>query len=321
MMNLKEDIPEQCCGDMVLLGSDRLLIVETKLYSIEKIGEAQKKVVDELKKKHEIRKGSCEEAVLEYVGQSIAPDGIEEHVPFKVIYLKARRWPKSAVRRNIRKLESLGIVKRAWYSEFANEDLRRTAKTGEEILKKCGIFLYKGRHVIPQVYVFGDLLGETVSTKYAYLNENEDFKLCPVDVVVGEYVLKGKSDEEKRRIGLEVLRRTTQEPEAQTYTHEQRMTTVEKIREDASRLPHISRIYLGGSMANNKDNGTSDVDILVARERCPGYEKCGALLSDKPARVDIWCYTEDEYKEFERTNALLLFNPKILYSKESPEVQ
>lgn len=90
--------------------------------------EESKIIVEKLKQKHNIRKGSCLEAVLESVGKSIAPSYVKDYIPYRDIYLDAKKWSRGVVRKNIRRLESLGILRRAYAPEVI--------KYGGKLLRK-----------------------------------------------------------------------------------------------------------------------------------------------------------------------------------------
>jgi len=222
----------------------------------------------------------------------------------------------------MRKLESHGFIKRVWPHEMPDE----IKKITEAIRKAYGHNIFGRKFAVTQVYLPEDLekkplrLDELMDIDLEVLNETENLNLSKDKIILEKIYLRGKPIEEKTKLASEALRRTTRFRLGRydKYTHEQKIREIKKITERVKQLPQILNLYLAGSVAQNLDNETSDIDILIVRESCPGYEKCSRILKKVcDATLDIFCCSADEYKEAERMQEFFLYGNKLLYSRKN----
>lgn len=72
-------------------------------------------------------------------------------------------------------------------------------------------------------------------------------------------------------------------------THEERQKLANNFIGKIKNLPHVASLQLVGSVARKTDGKFSDVDIVMKRGFCPGYENCLAAKLAKE-NIDLYCH-------------------------------
>jgi len=91
-------------------------------------------------------------------------------------------------------------------------------------------------------------------------------------------------------------------------THEERIKLVKEFSEKLKESNYIASAYIVGSVAENRDNDFSDIDVLVIRKTCPGRSKCSAIGLELYYPLDIWCYSIEEFIALTKKNPETLAN-------------
>jgi predicted nucleotidyltransferase len=288
--------------------------------------EESKRIVEKLKQEHSIRKGSCLEAVLESVGKNIPPAYMKDYIPYDDIYLDTKKWSRLTVRKNIRRLESLGVLRRAYAPEVMEREGGYLRKNRERIKKALGIDIVRKGYVTMKVFIPKSLedaplrQDEVLIAELYCVNENKRPHIGENEIILEKIDMRGKSMEERAMIGGYALTHKTTRfgggaKQYKHISHEERVNDVKEIAARCRQFSHIIKAYLVGSMALDVDNERSDTDIVIVRKRCPGYKKCGNILKESGRTIELWCCTEGKYREAEQKQFLILSGAKPLYAK------
>lgn len=334
-MAANENIPEQCtmhpfdkfvsidCDYFVRIGMKDL----GKILSPE-----QEKIVCGIKCAYGIRDGSCAAAILDYMKGTVPFSGIREYHFYRFLYTETDRWSKSTVRRNLRRLEDLGLLKRMYFRDLGEDysealiTVIKSAKEKPRDLKRIAHNLDRERVFTTEIYLPESILTQTprpddpvVITTMKAVKEGEDLGLSKWEHIINKIDLRSLSDREKRRVLADLLKQPFLGIKLGTdycCTHEQRVEIRDQVAGEARKLSNIAEVYSVGSLPNGDDKESSDVDVLVMRESCPGYENCGARLK-KADEVDIFCFSKEEMRKARERRLAILVGASKLYDNSS----
>lgn len=327
-MVANEKIPEQCTAhtfdDLVSLDGDYLVRYAMKdLKNILPV--EQDKIVYGIKQAYGIRDGSCASAILEYMKGCIPFSGDREFRFYRVLYHVIKKWSRRTVRKNLKKFEELGLLKRMYFHELGFHELDERYRTvlmklfewlGEKPpnLNRERVFtveIYLPESILKQVPKPDDPL---IVSNIKTIKEGDDLGLGRGEHLIDKIDLRSLSDKEKRR----AIAHFVQQPfmginleKTYHYTHGQRKEILTQVAEGAEKLPNIKEMYSVGSVPNNEDKENSDIDILVVRKHCPGYDNCGKILKKADA-VDLFCSTEEELEDARRRRLAILVGAERL---------
>ena len=118
--------------------------------------------------------------------------------------------------------------------------------------------------------------------------------------------MKSSALQEKRRIYVQGLE-----------------TTLQRIREEFSRVPGVQAVWLFGSYARGRRDLLTDLDIVVVWETdLPFLERLRALRSriETEVDLDLLCYTPEEFRRLQETpfGKRILKEGVCLYAKAAP---
>ncbi len=331
MIEQVEKIPEQChpdpLEDLVSLDGDYLVLVGRRDFG-EDIPKQRNHIVTEIKQKYGIKDDTCTAAILDYLKDSIVfqPGTNPKLYPF--IYNAAKKWSKSTVRKSLRRLEDFGVLKRMYFTDAV--DVKDFIWLREMTKKTLGSDPFRQKATVMQAHLsekgfrppkLGDLLMDfDVKT----IREGEEVKLDEEEGVLDKICIRGMSDSEKAKAASELLHKPYRSLDLNkynirprpTYNQQQRIQALQHSVNEGRNLPNILRLYSGGSLAAGNYQRDSDVDVLIVRKFCPGYEKCGARLS-KPGMVDLFCFTQEELQQAHYKKLAILIDAKEIYRSKN----
>ena len=312
-------------------------IIISGLAGRDAVMELHRRKYTELLERYKIREGTCASALLGKIVSFVPFEGDDDELlPYSSLLSdeKFEKWPKSTIRRNIRRLRDLGVVQlRSW--DDIEEDRRKFLSKFEEVLKETGISL---RKIYSKVVVPMERLSKAEFEKLDKLSDGlykpsddmvfiprllgnmysateEDAALIGDDKIIRKEDIRSLSLEEKAAKLMKLYREFVK-PRKRTendgynksgHDYEERRRVAREYAEGLKSMPHIKDVYVAGSLAIGDDEEGSDIDLLLCRYNCPGKERCLETLSQENVLVDFFCYTPEEIEELRKAGALITF--------------
>lgn len=161
------------------------------------------------------------------------------------------------------------------------------------------------------------LVADRSSYRVKTIREGENLKLREEECVIDKLDLRNIPEKEIRRAVSKFRRPMLLDVEQEScnwYTDKQRAEMAERVVRIVGKMSHVLKAYLVGSVVCDEDNPNSDVDILVVRHQCPGYDSCAATFRSE-SLVDIFCFTEDELRRAHEKKLAILLGVREIYNR------
>lgn len=310
---------------------DYLVVVGYK-YPYEIVENWRDQIHQEMKETHGITDNSCLAFLLRYFINWTGPSPEEETTPYQFILLhgKKKGWSSSTIRRNLKKLQTLGVIERHSFNE---EKYREETKIWRAFMRHEGM---RWRHF----FTTGLAIPEEIFENAAALYDE-------IEIVDTVSFIRGMSEEEIKEIntrkytivaeidlrGLDLLERNKILKHARkTYsmfsrpvqprTHEERVRIEREAIEWIQLFPSVSRIYKIGSMADNTDTAKSDVDLLVVSDVLPEEdENLRELAKNLDELVDTYFFTPEQYQELIEKRKTMALSAVPVFERDSTDTK
>jgi hypothetical protein len=286
---------------------DFLVFLNEKRQGLVNFKKAKDRLLQRYLKDYNIRNGTCIAKLLTYLVDYVRVNEESEKIPYSVFYEtnETKGWSESTIRKNLKRLERLGIVKiqddgrknpRRYqiYKEATGRDYRKVV-----VLRDC----IDSSEIKSKELSFSVLIRDCTPEEIITLEREGWTFLEMID-------LRGKSEKQRADIVFNIYHRKIG---PYSLTREKRSEIVEQVVNELKQNPHIREVFLTGSMASEQYLRCSDIDFLLIRESCPGKDRC--YRSKTPECVDLLCYTPNEFRRLKEKKALLTYYLKPLYQR------
>lgn len=300
--------------------SDYLVVAGYK-YPYEQIQDWKNQIYLGMADAHEIKKNSCLDFLLKYFVENTGPEPMVEIIPYKILMLDARKegWPETSVRRNTRRLEDLGIV--GLYDFNNPKYLKRT-----ELLRQVGR-KYRWRKFVASklaipITQFEEAAKTDTIAMVSFIRGMSEEEIKAIDrkryEIIRKVDLRGLDVSERARIVSEMVDTYKMfEKNRKPLSKEERAKILSDATEKLKRLPDVERIYLVGSMSNNRFRERSDIDLMVilsptSDENNGNLRKTTKSLNDA---IDLFSFTKEQYQELLAKRKLIAHQAVLIHER------
>jgi hypothetical protein len=257
--------------------------------------------------------GTCAYALLCHMVDRAGFDGdLGESLPYQLVFgLDGMdRWSKGTIRKSVKNLEKLGVLETKRPEGYVFEIFKEANKSLKNKIKFRKVVASRV-NLSPTQFGITDKDTEAFETfniddyiKEVSAGELDSMRDC--HTIVDECDLRGMTQTERARAKMKMyedLKRSFRSlPEI--MPRDKKMKVIEDTTSRLSGMEHIKEAYIAGSFASGKDSGSSDVDVLLVRDTCPGPGNCYKQIYQSP--LDVFCFTKEEAASLRERGAVLL---------------
>jgi predicted nucleotidyltransferase len=272
-----------------------------------RVQKTKKVIRKQLARKYNIKDGTCSAALLDQIVDNAGIDDSYEKVPYTSFYEMTEKWSKSTVRKNLGKMERNGLVD----IQRIDPQSRKLYEAFQKAVKDLGVNYRFRKVVIPKIRVesseldfdekdlgFTFIKDCVVSVSADKLKQMEDIGYRIAKAVD----IRGMNESERGKAALGLYQGMKKDRRA-SETKEKRIELITQAATKLKSMSNIKEAYITGSVANQTDGKSSDVDLLLIRESCSGMSECLSRFEENS--MDVFCFTEGEMKGLKEKKALI----------------